>query len=149
MLTLWNQFDDLFSDDFFKARRAASNRGVWPAVDIEETKDGYVLTADVPGLSADQLDINVDNGVLTLKGERKVERKEEGDGYRRYERTFGAFHRSFVLPKGVDPSAVEAQVDHGQLTVRVPKPVQAVPRRVAVREASPTLESGEAVKKSA
>jgi HSP20 family protein len=143
MLTLWNQFDDLFSDDFFKARRASTYRATWPAVDIEETKEGYVLTADVPGLSADQLDINVDDGVLTLKGERKTERKDEGDGYRRYERTFGSFHRSFVLPKGVDPSAVEAQVNNGQLTVRVPKPVQAMPRRVAVKATAPTLSAGE------
>lgn len=148
MLTLWNQFDDLFSDDFFKTRRVA-NRATWPAVDIEETKDGYVLTADVPGLSADQLDINVDDGVLTLKGERKTERKDEGEGYRRYERTFGSFRRSFVLPKGVDPAAVEAQVRDGQLTVRVPKPVQAIPRRVAVKAAAPTLEAGEGAAKHA
>ena len=132
MLTLWNQFDDLFSDDFFKGRRVAQ-RALWPAVDIEETAEGYVLTADVPGLSPEQIDINVEDGVLTFKGERKAERKEDKDGYRRYERSFGSFHRSFVLPKGVDAAGVEAQVEHGQLTVRVPKPAQAQPRRVAVK----------------
>jgi len=143
MLTLWNQFDDLFSDDFFKGRRA-SGRTLWPAVDIEETKGGYVLTADVPGLTPNQIDINVEDGVLTMKGERKTERKDEGDGYRRYERTFGSFRRSFVLPKGVDPAAVEARVEHGQLTVRVPKPTQALPRRVAVHgEGSGALPGGE------
>lgn len=145
MLTLWNQFDDLFSDDFLKGRRPV-HRALWPAVDIEETKDGYVLTADVPGLSPDQLDINVDNGVLSLKGERKTERKDEGEGYRRYERSFGAFHRSFVLPKGVDPAAVEARVADGQLTVRVPKPPQAVPRRVAVQATGPELGTGNTTK---
>ena len=66
MLTLWNQFDDLFSDDFFKARRQLY-KAAWPAVDIEETKEGYLLTADVPGLSADQIEINVADGVLTVK----------------------------------------------------------------------------------
>lgn len=132
MLTLWNQFDDLFSDDLFKGRRQAYKAN-WPAVDIEETKDGYLLTADIPGLSPEQIDINVEDGVLTFKGERKSERKEERDGYRRYERMFGSFRRSFVLPKGVDPAGVEAQVAHGQLTVRVPKPAQAQPRRVAVK----------------
>jgi len=141
MLTLWNQFDDLFSDEFFKGRRAAQ-RSLWPAVDIEETKDGYTLTADVPGVSPDQLDINVEDGVLTLKGERRSEHKEEGEGYRRYERTFGSFHRSFVLPKGVDPGAVEAQVNHGQLTVRIPKPAQAVPRKVTVKANDPALGEG-------
>lgn len=133
MLTLWNQFDDLFSDEFFKGRQKLY-KAAWPAVDIEETKEGYLLTADVPGLSADQIEINVEDGVLTFKGERKTERKDEKDGYRRYERTFGSFHRSFVLPKGVDPGAVEALVQHGQLTVRVPRPAEAQPRRVAVRE---------------
>jgi HSP20 family protein len=132
MLTLWNQFDDLFSDDFFRNRRQA-HRAAWPAVDIEETKDGYLLTADVPGLSPEQIEVNVEDGVLTFKGERKSERKDEKDGYRRYERTFGTFRRSFVLPKGVDPAAVEAQVVNGQLSVRVPRPAQAPPRRVAVK----------------
>jgi len=147
MLTLWNQFDDLFSDDLFKGRRQIYKAN-WPAVDIEENQGGYLLTADVPGLSADQIEINVEDGVLTLKGERKTERKEEKDGYRRYERTFGAFRRAFVLPKGVDPAAVEAQVRDGQLTVRVPKPAQAQPRRVAVKaNAGGALESGEPANK--
>jgi HSP20 family protein len=143
MLTLWNQFDDLFGDDLFRGRRQVQKAN-WPAVDIEESQGGYVLTADVPGLAADQIEINVEDGVLTFKGERKTERKEEKDGYRRYERTFGAFRRSFVLPKGVDPAAVEAQVRDGQLTVRVPKPAQAQPRRVAIKaNGGEELESGE------
>jgi HSP20 family protein len=133
MLTLWNQFDDLFSDDFFRSRRQAYSKAAWPAVDIEETKEGYLLTADVPGLSPEQIEIDVEDGVLTFKGERKSERKDEKDGYRRYERTFGSFRRSFVLPKGVDPNAVEAQVVNGQLSVRVPRPALTPPRRVAVK----------------
>jgi HSP20 family protein len=145
MLTLWNQFDDLFSDDFFKGRRLAQ-KALWPAVDIEETKDGYLLTADVPGLSPEQIDVNVEDGVLTFRGERKAERKDEKDGYRRYERSFGSFQRSFVLPKGIDAAAVEAQVEHGQLTVRVPKPALAQPRRVAVKPGQKAL-AGESAQK--
>jgi len=146
MLTLWNQFDDLFSDDLFKGRRLAQ-KALWPAVDIEETKDGYVLTADVPGLAPEQIDINVEDGVLTFKGERKAERKEEKDGYRRYERAFGSFQRSFVLPKGVDAGTVEAQVEHGQLTVRVPKPALAQPRRVAVKPGAQKTLAGDSAQK--
>jgi HSP20 family protein len=114
-------------------------RTFWPAVDIEEVKDGYVLTADVPGMNPEELDITVEDGVLSLKGERKSEQKEEHDGYKRYERTFGSFQRSFVLPKGVNADAVEAKVEHGQLVVRIPKPVAALPKKVAVQAHSPQM----------
>ena len=132
MLTLWNQFDDLFADDGLKARRPAV-RKFMPAVDIEETKDGYLLTADVPGLGADEIDITVEDGVLALKGERKMERRDEKDGYRRYERSFGSFQRSFVLPKGVELDRVDARVENGQLLVKIPKPVASLPRKVSVK----------------
>lgn len=131
MLTLLNQFDDLFSDELMKHRRGPT-RGFWPAVDIEEVKDGYVLTADVPGMSPEDLDITIEDGVLSLKGQRKSEKKEEHEGYKRYERTFGSFRRTFVLPKGVSADAVQASVVHGQLVVRIPKPLAALPRKVTV-----------------
>jgi HSP20 family protein len=131
MLTLWNQFDDLFSDELFKGRRQLQ-RSFWPAVDIEEVQDGYMLTADVPGMNPEEIDITVEDGVLSLKGERKSENKDEHDGYKRIERTFGSFQRTFVLPKGVSADAVEAKVENGQLVVRIPKPVAALPRKVTV-----------------
>ncbi len=137
MLTLWNQFDDLFSDDLLKGRRMA--RGYWPAVDIEEGKDGYTLTADVPGMSPEDLDITVEDGVLSLKGERTHQQKDEQEGYKRYERSFGSFQRSFALPKGVNADAVEAQVENGQLTVHIPKPVSALPRKVSVKAREPEI----------
>ena len=131
MLTLWNQFDDLFADEFRNRRPSA--RTFVPAVDVEETNDAFVLTADVPGVAAENIDVTVEGGVLTLKGRREAEKKNEKDGYRRIERSFGSFQRSFVLPKGVNAEGVEARVEHGQLSVRVPKPVQAVPKKVAVQ----------------
>ena len=131
MLTLWNQFDDLFADE---ARgRGQRTRSFVPAVDVEETPQGYVLTADVPGVRLEDLDITVENGVLTLKGTRQAETREQKDGYRRVERSFGSFQRSFVLPKGVNAEGVEATVDNGQLQVRVPKPVAALPKKVTVQ----------------
>lgn len=132
MLTLWNQFDDLFNDQFFRSR-LAQPRSFVPAVDIRETKEGYDLVADVPGLTAENIDVTVEDGVLKLKGERLEESESEKDGYRRVERTFGAFERSFVLPKGVNPESVVANVDHGQLRVHIPKPAEQTPKKIPVR----------------
>lgn len=134
MLALWNQFDDLFGDEALRARRP--QRSFVPAVDIEETKDGYVLTADLPGLTANDVNITVEGGVLTLSGERKVEREETKDGYRRIERSYGSFRRAFTLPKGVDVGGVSAVAEHGQLKVHVPKPVAELPRKIEVKPAS-------------
>ncbi|HSC88822.1 MAG TPA: Hsp20/alpha crystallin family protein [Polyangiaceae bacterium] len=130
MLTLWNQFDDLFANEVRGVRRAP--RGFDPAVDIEETSDGYLLTADVPGVKPEDVDVTVQDGVLTVKGERKSEKREEAEGYRRLERSFGSFQRAFVLPKGVNADGVTAEIEHGQLRVRVPKPVAALPKKVTV-----------------
>jgi HSP20 family protein len=132
MLTLWNQFDDLFNDNFARAR-AVQARAFVPAVDIAETKTGYELVADVPGVAPDSIDVTVEDGVLKLRGERKDQREEKRDGYRRVERSFGSFERSFVLPKGVNADQVAATVEHGQLKVHIPKPAQASPRKIEVK----------------
>lgn len=138
MLALWNQFDDLLSDDLFRARRAAGAAPAYvPPVDIREQKDGYELVADLPGLTADDVEITYENDVLTLSGERKSETVSEKDGYRRVERTFGSFRRSFTLPKGVDAGNISAQVENGQLHVKVPKPVAALPRKVKILGGAP------------
>lgn len=137
MLTLWNQFDDLFANhDAFKWPARAAEHGFSPAVDIRETKDAYVLTADVPGVPAEAIDISVKDGVLTVTGERKSERKSAEAGYHRVERTHGRFQRSFVLPKGVNSEGIEARVEHGVLSVSIPKPVAALPHKVQVKVGS-------------
>lgn len=129
MLTLFNQFDDLFGDDV-RSRRSA--RTFVPAVDVEERKTDFRLTADLPGLTADDVDVTIENGVLTVSGERKHEKVEEKDGYRRVERTFGTFRRSFTLPKGVEAESVTARTENGQLEVVIPKPVAETPRKIKV-----------------
>lgn len=134
MLALWNQFDDLFNDDALRARRSVA-RTFAPPVDIKETKNGYQLTADLPGLTANDVDITVENGVLVLSGERKAENVEEKDGYRRVERSFGRFRRAFTLPKGVDVEGVSAKTEHGQLVIHIPKPVAEIPRKIRVNQA--------------
>jgi HSP20 family protein len=138
MLTLWNQFDDLFAnDDRFRWPARSLERSFLPAVDIRESKEAYLLTADVPGLTADELDISVKDGVLTLGGERRSEKRTTEAGYHRVERTLGTFQRTFVLPKGVSAERIDAAVNNGVLTVTIPKPVAAVPQKIQVKAHGP------------
>ena len=103
-----------------------------PAMDLVETQDDFVLRADLPGIGEDDVSIEVENNVLTISGERKTEHEERHEGYYRIERATGSFARSLSLPEGIDPDAVPATFGDGVLTVRVPKPVQAKPRRVKI-----------------
>jgi HSP20 family protein len=103
-----------------------------PAMDLVETKDDFVLRADLPGMGDDDVSIEVENNVLTISGERKAEHEERHEGYYRVERATGAFGRSLTLPEGIDPESVTATFDNGVLTVRIPKPVQSKPRRVKI-----------------
>lgn len=116
-----------------------------PAMDLVETADHFVLRADLPGLTEDDLNIEVENNVLTVSGERNAEHETEGEGYYRVERAFGTFSRSLTLPEGVDPDAVGASFDKGVLEVRIPKPEQTKPRRVsiAVGDDQPAIEGQE------
>lgn len=130
MLALWNQFDDLFGDEHARLQRPT--RSFVPSVDINETKEGYVLTADLPGLSANDVDITVEQGVLVLSGTRPAPKSAKEDGYHRVERKFGDFRRSFTLPKGVDVDGVSAKTEHGQVRITIPKPVAALPRKIKI-----------------
>lgn len=131
MLTVWNAFDDLFNDDFW-GRPLPRRRGFAPSVDIGEDEKYFLVSADLPGIKPEDLDIHVENNVLTIRGERKYEQKGEKQGYYRVERHYGAFQRSFMLPEGVDQDAIEANLEHGTLTLRVPKPVASLPKKVKV-----------------
>ena len=137
MLALWNQMDDLLGDDLLRNRRTTVTFA--PAVDIVETKSGYRLTADVPGLSAEEIDITVEGGTLVISGERKMDQTDHKEGYRRIERSFGQFRRAFSLPKGVDLDGIQATVESGQLILDVPKPVAELPRKVRIATKSPEL----------
>jgi HSP20 family protein len=103
-----------------------------PAVDIFDTADAIVLRAELPGLSADDIDIEVDDNVLTLKGERRFEDKVEEGRYYRLERAYGHFQRSVTLPQGVKADEISATFDQGVLTVRVPKAEEVKPRKISV-----------------
>jgi HSP20 family protein len=101
-------------------------------MDLVETADDFVLRADLPGLSEKDVNIELEDNVLTLSGERKAEHEERKEGYYRVERASGTFSRSLTLPEGVDPEAVKASFDRGVLEVRIPKPEQRKPRKVAI-----------------
>jgi HSP20 family protein len=106
---------------------------VWtPAVDVFDTKDAIVLKAELPGLSPEDIDVEIDENVLTIKGERRFQEALEDGRYYRLERSYGHFARSLTLPPGVRGDQIEAAFDQGVLKVRVPKAEEVKPRKVAV-----------------
>ncbi len=112
-------------------------RGSWmPSVDIFEDKDKLVLEADLPGMERDDFDISVENNVITLKGERKFEKKVEGDTYHRVERSYGSFSRSFTLPQTVTAEGATAEFENGILRVSLPKREETRARKIEITEAS-------------
>jgi HSP20 family protein len=136
--SLQGEMNRLFSTFFDTPTTRGGNGGAtatrrWiPAMDLVETGEHFVLTADLPGISENDVNIEVENNVLTVSGERKTEHQEKHAGYYRLERATGAFSRSLTLPEGIDADAVKATFDNGVLEVRIPKPVQAQPRKVQI-----------------
>jgi HSP20 family protein len=123
-----NEVTRLFNTLFDEGR---SQRWV-PAMDLVEADDHFLLKADLPGLGEGDVSIEIRDNALTITGERKSEHAQSERGWYRLERSFGQFSRSLTLPEGVDPDAVEAHFDRGVLEVRIPKPEQRKPRRVAI-----------------
>lgn len=128
-----NRLFNTFFDSPSQGSRGQSVARRWiPAMDVVETDDSFVLRADLPGLSEQDVNIEVEDNVLRISGERKAEHEHNGKGYYRVERSWGAFSRSLTLPEGVDADAIKAGFDSGVLEVRVPKPEQPKPRKVQI-----------------
>lgn len=104
-----------------------------PAVDIREDENQYVLLADLPGVEAKDIDVTMDDGVLTLKGQRDEVKEEERDGYHRVERTRGNFYRRFSLPDIADASRINAVGKNGVLEITIPKLEKALPQKIEVK----------------
>jgi HSP20 family protein len=122
-------------NSFFDTPTTARNgisRSWIPAMDVVEAEGEYVLKADLPGLSEQDVQIQVDANVLTVSGERKAEHEQKGSGYHRVERSYGSFSRRLTLPEGTDPEAVKASFDNGVLEVHIPKPEVRKPHTVAI-----------------
>jgi HSP20 family protein len=133
--TLQNEMNRLFNTVFdtpLPGNSGATMRRWMPAMDLVETDDHFILRADLPGLSEEDVKIELDDGTLTVSGERNAEHESKGEGYHRVERAFGAFSRSLTLPQGVDPEAVTANFDRGVLEVSIPKPEERKPRRIEI-----------------
>jgi HSP20 family protein len=151
--TLQNEMNRLFNTFFDQpsptARGGVPGRRWIPAMDLVETGDHYVLRADLPGLSDEDVNIQLQDNVLTISGERKTDHATQQEGYYRLERAFGGFSRSLTLPDGVNADAVQAHFDRGVLEIRIPKPEQKKPRQVQISVStkpaadSKTIESAE------
>jgi HSP20 family protein len=119
-------------NDLFGTLPAMEATGWSPDVDLVEKNGELLLTAEIPGVKKEDVQLSIDDGVLTLKGEKKVEKEDKGANWRMVERSWGAFERSFTLPRGVDPAGVKAEFKEGVLTVHIPRPEQAVGRRIEI-----------------
>jgi len=126
----WSPFQDTdgFFDRYYNLlnRLPAAENGNelvnWrPSVDISETKDAYLINAELPEVDKDDLDVSVDNGMLTISGERRVEKEDDGEKHHRVERMYGHFSRSFSLPADADEANISAKSKNGMLKVRIPK----------------------------
>jgi len=130
--TLQDQFNRLFNDVFDRKGEESSLTAWAPAADIYETEHELVVKADLPEVDPKDLDIRVENNILTIRGERKFEKKVNEDNYLRVERAYGSFARSFTLANTVDSDAIKADYQNGVLTLTIPKREEAKPKQIKV-----------------
>ena len=131
--TLHDQVNRLFNETAFRGQGEDSALTTWsPAVDIYETENELVVKADLPDVSEKDIDVRVENNLLTIRGERKFEKSVSEDNYLRVERSYGAFSRSFSLPNTVNAEQIHAEYKNGVLTVTMPKREESKPRQVKV-----------------
>src|SRR5918912_2183786 len=132
--TLQDEVNRLFSTNLSRAFGAEGiARGAWnPSVDIYENKDQIVLEAELPGMNREDFDLTVENNVITLRGERRFEKKDDSDNYHRVERSYGSFTRSFTLPQTVSAEDAKAEYRNGVLRVTLPKREEVKARRIEV-----------------
>ena len=132
LTTLQDQINRLFSDSLGRTGGEGSLTAWAPAVDIYETEHELVVKADLPDIDPKDLDIRVENNILTIRGERKFEKKVNEDNYLRVERAYGTFSRSFTLANTVNADAIKAEYQNGVLTLTIPKREEAKPKQIKV-----------------
>jgi HSP20 family protein len=142
-LTKWDPFREMedFFDRYSKAlswsRLGGSEimtGGDWaPRVDIAETEKEFIIKAEVPEVKKEEVKISVDNGILSIRGERKQEKEEKGKKFHRVERYYGSFTRSFTLPDNVDETKIEASFKDGMLNIQIPKSEKSKPKAIDVK----------------
>jgi HSP20 family protein len=136
LTTIQERMNQLFEDFFGRTRGGREGEpaiaGWAPTVDVYETDDDIVVTAELPGLEKDQVGVEYKDDILTLRGERKLEREVKEESYHRMERSYGAFHRSFTLPGSVDEEKISARMKNGVLEIHLPKKEAAKPKQIKV-----------------
>lgn len=134
MLTRWDPFDEMerLTGRFFGGGERRE-RMFAPMVDVFENDDSIELRAELPGLKPNEIEIDVTDNVLTLSGERKLEHDEEREGYRKIERSYGRFSRSFTLPRNIDTENIKAEMNEGVLSLTLPKREEQKARRIEVK----------------
>jgi HSP20 family protein len=139
-ISLQQEIDQLF-DDFTRGFPSLGTLGggmnkMLPTMDVSETDKEIEITAELPGLEEKDVQINVADDILTIRGEKKVEKEQKDKNYHLVERSYGSFERSLALPEGVNADAIKASIAKGVLTVTVPKPVPAQVKKVEVKAAA-------------
>jgi HSP20 family protein len=137
--TFQDQINRLLSEAFDRSSDEANLTPWAPAVDIFETEHELVVKADLPDIKPEELDIRVENNILTIRGERKFEKKVEEKNYLRVERSYGSFSRSFSLANTVNTEAIKADYKNGVLTLSVPKREEAKPKQIKVHVEGPVV----------
>ena len=133
---LQDELQQVFERFFGEAETDSSSvvTSQWvPRVDIKEEANRFVIFADLPGVDPSTIEVDMDKGVLSIKGERKAEAKAEGERWSRNERAHGVFYRRFALPDSANPDGIEASGKHGVLEISIPKRPEASPRRINVQ----------------
>ena len=147
MLTRWNPtreanslpyrmerlFDEMMGRGMWRNVEESPLRGSWvPAINILEREDAMLIQADLPGLNAEDVEVTVENGTLSIRGERRLEEANEGETYHRVERSYGVFERTFNLPDSVDTTKIEARFKNGEMVLTLPKREETKPRAVKI-----------------
>jgi HSP20 family protein len=147
-LNRWDPFTEIarlqdeVSRQFFAPEPRST--GFIPPVDIHEDKDAIYVLAELPGVKTEDVKLHVENNILTLTGERKLEKEDKREGYHRVERSYGTFTRSFALPNSVASDQVQAEMNDGILTVKLPKKAEVQPKRIEVKSGKqPALKPGQ------
>jgi HSP20 family protein len=132
--TLYRDIDRLF-DEFTRTPLAGPAQvNLVPSIDVTETDNEIVVSAEMPGLERGDVDISVEDDVLTIRGEKKIEQEKDDQNYHLSERVYGVFYRALQLPPGVDASKIQASMSNGVLKVAIPKPAKAQPKKIEVQE---------------
>lgn len=144
--TLQEQVNRLFGNALERSAEESNLTSWAPAVDIYETEHELVVKADVPEVDPKDLDIRVENNILTIRGERKFEKKVNEENYLRVERAYGTFSRSFSLANTVNSEAIKADYQNGVLTLTIPKREEAKPKQIKVNVGTPAVAKAAAAK---